>query len=105
MFQDSFPLRMPVFNSQFVTTVICALGFGSLISLLAFTVLGLVFRHELDQRHEEGRRFVTRLLESRLGQSHVPLPNGQLKELEVIVPPGLLVAPVPAIPGTAERPV
>jgi hypothetical protein len=97
VFQGSFPLRMPVFNSQLVTTVVCTLGLGSLISLLAFTVLGVVFHHELNKRREEGRRFIAGLLEVRLGHTRLSHQNGVIREPGAIVPPDLLVAPIPAI--------
>jgi len=40
---------------------------ASLISLVAFVVLGMVYRKMLDRRREQCRQLVTRLLESRLG--------------------------------------
>jgi hypothetical protein len=94
VFQDSFPLRMPVFNSQLVTTVVRTLGLGSLISLLAFTFLGLVFHHELNKRREEGRRFVTSLLEVRLGHTRLPHPNGRLNGEKVIALSNALAVPL-----------
>jgi hypothetical protein len=44
-----------------------ALGVGSLISLVAFVILGMVYRCRLDQRREECRQLVATFLESRLG--------------------------------------
>ena len=61
---DNFPYNTP----QFVVNLIYALGLGSLISLLAFLGLGMVYRWKLDQRREECRQKVARLLESRLGK-------------------------------------
>jgi len=61
---DNFPYRQP----RFVVNLICALGLGSLISLLAFLILDLVYRRKLDLRREECRRLVAGLLESRLGK-------------------------------------
>ena len=51
-----------------VVRIFCALGGGSLICILAFGGLGLVYRKELEQRREECRRLATKLLESRLGK-------------------------------------
>ena len=69
---DNFPYNLP----QFVINIICGLGMGSLISLLAFMGLGLVYRIKLDQRREECRQLVARLLESRLGKPvTTPLQN------------------------------
>src|ERR1017187_8658547 len=61
---DNFPYNAP----QFIVNLIFALGLGSLISLLAFVGLGMVYRWKLDQRREECRQRVARLLESRLGK-------------------------------------
>ena len=61
---DNFPYNMP----QLIINLVCALGLGSLISLLAFMGLGMVYRMKLDQRREECRQLVARLLESRLGK-------------------------------------
>jgi hypothetical protein len=61
---DNFPYNLP----QFIIDLVCALGLGSLISLLAFMGLGMVYRMKLDQRREECRQLVARLLESRLGK-------------------------------------
>jgi hypothetical protein len=48
--------------------LVCALGVASLICLLVFVGLGMAYRKKLDQRREECRLLVTRLLESRLGK-------------------------------------
>ncbi len=61
---DNFPYNLP----QFIINLICGLGMGSLISLLAFMGLGLFYRMKLDQHREECRQLVARLLESRLGK-------------------------------------
>ena len=68
---DNFPYNVP----QFIANLIYALGLGSLISLLAFVGLGMVYRWKLDQRREECRQRVARLLESRLGKP-VTTPSG-----------------------------
>ncbi len=58
-----FPHIVP----QFGWSLICALGAGSLISLVAFIGLGMLYRVKLDLRREECRQMVAKLLESRLG--------------------------------------
>ena len=68
---DHFPDNAP----QFIVNCICALGLGSFISLVAFVGLGMVYRWRLDQRREECRQLVARLLESRLGKP-VITPSG-----------------------------
>ena len=61
---DNFPYNLP----QLIINLVCALGLGSLISLLAFMGLGMVYRLKLDRQREECRQLVARLLESRLGK-------------------------------------
>ncbi|MGA9453320.1 MAG: hypothetical protein WBW41_18490 [Verrucomicrobiia bacterium] len=61
---DNFPYNLP----QLIINLVCALGIGSLIGLLAFMGLGMVYRMKLDQQREECRQLVARLLESRLGK-------------------------------------
>ena len=60
---ENFPYNAP----QFIVNLVCALGVASLISLLVFVVLGMAYRRKLDQRREECRQLVTKLLVSRLG--------------------------------------
>jgi hypothetical protein len=61
----NFPYSAP----QTIVNLVCALGVASLISLVAFVVLGMVYRKMLDKRREECRLLVTKLLESRLGNA------------------------------------
>jgi hypothetical protein len=61
---DNFPYNTP----QFIIDIICALGVGSLLCLVFFVGLELFYRWKLDQRREECRQLVTKLLESRLGK-------------------------------------
>jgi hypothetical protein len=61
---QNFPYNMP----QFIVNLVLALVVGSLISLLAFVGLWIVYRKKLDQRREECRQKVMRLLKSRLGK-------------------------------------
>lgn len=63
-------------HSHFLIKLFCVLGLGSLISLLAYMGFWLIYRKELDRRHEECRRLVAKLLESRLGKPRpLPLPE------------------------------
>jgi hypothetical protein len=66
---DNFPYSA----SQVIINIICALGVGSLISLLTFGGLAIYYRRKLDQQRDECRQLVARLLESRLGRP-VPAP-------------------------------
>jgi hypothetical protein len=61
---ENFPNNAP----QFILNLACALGLASLICLLVFAGLGMVYRRKLDQRREECRQLVTKLLASRLGK-------------------------------------
>jgi len=92
---DNFPYNLP----QFVINIISGLGLGSLISLLAFLVLGLVYRKKLDQQREECRQLVTRLLESRLGKP-VTTPS---QNNHVGVGDGRIVRAANAVNGSAEK--
>ena len=60
----NFPYNAP----PFIVNLIYAVGLGSLISLVVFAGLGMVYRWKLDQRREECRQRVASLLESRLGK-------------------------------------
>jgi hypothetical protein len=73
---------MTQLTSLLITKVFCVLGIGSLVCMLTFLVLGVVYRKELDQRREECRRFALKLFEARLGQPQprvLPSPEA-LKE-------------------------
>jgi hypothetical protein len=59
----NFPYSAP----QSIVNLVCTLGVASLISLLVFVIIGMVYRKMLDQRREECRLLVTKLLEARLG--------------------------------------
>ena len=61
---ENFPYTAP----RFVVNLVCALGAASLICLLVFVGLGMAYRWKLDQRREECRLLVTKLLASRLGK-------------------------------------
>jgi hypothetical protein len=85
VFQEHHPQNMSQFITPFIVKVLCALGVGALICMLAFGGLGVVYRKELEHRREECRRLTTKLLESRLGKPRaVPWP-GVGKEQELIV--------------------
>lgn len=76
---DNFPDHVP----QFILTLICSFGLGSLISMLGFIGLGIVYRKKLNQQREECRQLVTRLLETRLGKPvTTPLRENRVGEGE-----------------------
>jgi hypothetical protein len=76
---ENFPYNLP----QFAVNLILALGLASLISLLAYLGLGMVYRWKLDQRREECRELVAKLLESRLGKLvTVPVRDNRAGEEE-----------------------
>ena len=68
VFLEDFPGRMSRFATRFIVQLFCALSLGSLICIPAFLGLRIVYRMKLDQRREDCRRLVTKLLESRLGK-------------------------------------
>jgi hypothetical protein len=84
VFLADYPKNMSRFTAQFIPKVFCALGLGSMISLLAFVGLGVVHRNKLDQRREECRRLAMRLLESRLGKPRIMTQPAVGKEREGI---------------------
>jgi hypothetical protein len=92
---DHFPYPEP----QLIQSFLCALGGGSLISFLAFTVLGMVYRRKLDLRREECRQMVATLLESRLGNPpaapRLESPLGDAVRGPVPDTDGANVSPVP----------
>jgi len=75
VFLAADPQNMTQLMMPFMSKVFCALGGASLICILAFGGVGLIYRKELDQRREECRRLVRKLLETRGGKpSIMPLP-------------------------------
>lgn len=82
-------------TSQLIITIICAVGVGSLFCLLVFVGLGIAYRNNLDQRREECRQLVTRLLESRLGKPVAASPPGVVNELGDFVPRNEMVVSAP----------
>lgn len=104
VFQDRFPDRAFVFTTQFVISIVCALCLGSVISLLAFTGLGLVYRRELNRLHVEGRRLVAKLLEFHLGQAHASNQNGHSKEQKIIALREEMVLPMPESGNLSRAP-
>jgi hypothetical protein len=61
---DNFPYNTP----QFIINIVSALSLASLICLVVFMGLRIVYRMKLDQRRKECRQLVTKLLDSRLGK-------------------------------------
>lgn len=73
---DDFLYKLPLF----LIKLISALGLASLLSLLAFAGLHVIYRHQLNGRREKCRQLATKLLESR-PDNHRPRPlRGVLKE-------------------------
>ena len=62
--------------SQYIINAISALGLASVISLVAFVGLAVVFRMNLDEQRQEGRQLITKLLASRLGKP-ATTPRGE----------------------------
>jgi hypothetical protein len=63
------PPRFADISERFLLKALCVLGVGSMICLVVFFGLGLMYRKELDQRREACRRLAKEFLESRLGAS------------------------------------
>ncbi len=74
---DRFPYNL----SQFTSNLVCSFLLGSLISILGFIGLEIVYRNKLNQQREEFRQLVTKLLESRLGKPvSAPLQDNRVGE-------------------------
>ena len=76
VFMVKYPLNLSEITSQWIIKLLCALGVGSIICLLAFLSLGVIYRKDLDLRREECRQLAMKIMESRLGKSGtVALPG------------------------------
>ena len=73
----------PQNGSPFIIKVLCELGLASLICLMAFLGLEMIYRKQLARRREECRRLATKLLESRLGPPGIPPSPAVAKEAPV----------------------
>ena len=108
---DHHPRNLAAISELFIIKALCALGMGSMICLLAFLGLGLMYRKELDQRREACRRLAKEFLESRLGtpvaasrRNHSAFEQVKFDDhqLQVEPPPASLPALLPAsLPDTA----
>jgi hypothetical protein len=85
VFLTDHPQNVSQFITPFVVKVLCALGLGSLICMLVFMGLAMVYRKELDQSREACRRLAVKLLESRLGKPSVMPLTGMVKEQDLLV--------------------
>lgn len=65
--QSAEPFVIPLLNR-----ILQVLGAGSLICLVSFGALGLANRRELNERREQGRRLVAKLMDSRMGEPMTP---------------------------------
>jgi uncharacterized membrane protein len=69
IFLPYFPQNMLGFTTHFITQVFCVLGIVSMVCLLVFAYLGVVYRKNLDQLREECRQSVAKCMETRMGKS------------------------------------
>jgi uncharacterized membrane protein len=68
VFLTYYPQSIFGFTSHFISQIFCVLGLVSTICLLVFAYLGVVYRINLDQRREQSRQLVSKLMESRMGK-------------------------------------
>ena len=97
VFIESFPQD----TSQLIIKIISVLGLASMICLVVFLGLRMVYRMKLDQRREEYRQLVTRLLEVRLG-GPVTTPLQNIRVGDGNGETVLIVAEVNGFPGKTE---
>lgn len=74
-------------TSQLIVTIISSLGAVSMICLVVFMGLRIVYRAKLDQRREECRQLVVSLLESRLGKPATASLSGVVHDPGNVPPP------------------
>jgi hypothetical protein len=73
-----YPNNIWRISRQFGVRVPCALGLASLVCLLCFMGLGLVYRQQLNVQREKARRLGRRLLGSQTGaEAGTPPDDGQ----------------------------
>ncbi len=75
---DDFPLHMSAFTSDYVIKGFCAMGIGSLLCLVVFSCVALIYRRELNHRREECRRRVTKFMDTLVGEPARRPRNGDL---------------------------
>ena len=97
VFIETFPQD----TSQLIVRIISALGLASIICLVFFVGLGMVYRMKLDQRREECRQSVMRLLEARLGRP-VTTPWQDIRAGDGNGGPVLIAAEVNGSPSRIE---
>jgi hypothetical protein len=86
------PQNIAEIITPFGVKVFCALGVASLICMLAFAGLGMVYREKLEHGQEECRQLAAKLFESHpVNFSTTPVP-GVGKEQELIVNHSKVVA-------------
>jgi len=71
IFDESFPYN----QSRLLVTILCDVGLASLICVVGFVVLLMVYRMRLNELREECRHSVKRLIETHLDNSRVMAPR------------------------------
>ena len=80
--------NFPYNESQLFVTVLCDVGLASLICLVGFSVLLMVYRNRLNRLREECRHLVTKLVELHVGSSK----SGERKRTSGMAPSAVLTA-------------
>lgn len=76
IFSATFPENLVLLMRDPLIEVFCVIGSGAFISTLVFSTLCVLYRRRLDQRHEECRRLIARVLASHL-DTRMPPPPGE----------------------------
>ena len=71
--------NFPHSSQHLIVSLVCALFFGSLISMAAFMVLGMIYRRQLRKQREACHQMVKRLLVARFGEG-TPSPPTTITE-------------------------
>jgi hypothetical protein len=75
IFAADSPLEITQLWPRLAVKALSAVALSSLICAVAFIVLGLLYRREVNRHREECRRLSIRLLESRLGRPRTSVDN------------------------------
>ena len=90
----------PQNTSQLIIRIFCALGLASLVSLIAFVGYWIISHATLDDRREDCRRLVTRIVESRLGK---PADRSSRETVAMKTTPSGVVAEIQTVAGSPKN--
>jgi hypothetical protein len=75
--------NFPHSSQHLIVSLVCALFVGSLISMVTFMVLGMIYRRQLRKQREVCGQMVKRLLATRLGEGTASPPTTIVEDSRV----------------------